>query len=350
MARLWGHDWTRTELLERVGRIEQIAGFRLSILENGPGRASRVLDVETGGGLAFRVLLDRGADIGACRIDGRPVAWISSVGEAHPANYRPAGEGWLRTFGGGLVTTCGLDAFGAASRDGPEEFGLHGQIGHATAEEVSYHGAWVGDDYELEIQATVRQTRVFGENLTLRRSIRTTLGSNRIEVTDDVTNAGFRDEPHMLLYHCNLGFPLLDDSATITVDADAPTPRDAAAEAGLLAWHRGEIPRAQFAEQVFLHTFRPTPDGASSATVVNDRAGLRLTLSVNAGTLPYLYQWKMMGRGTYVMGLEPANCRGIAGRAHAREVGELPTLEPQETRRYQLSFEVSHAAPHADGR
>lgn len=344
MARLWGRRWSRTEILERVGRIDQIAGVRLSVLEDGPARSTRVLDVETGGGLAFRVLLDRGADIGACRIDGKPVAWISPVGEAHPGLYRPSGDGWLRTFGGGLMTTCGLDAFGAASQDGSESFGLHGQIGHAAASEISYRGTWAGDEYELEIQATVRQARVFGENLVLHRTIRTSLGSTRIDVTDDVTNAGFREQPHMVLYHCNLGFPLVDENATVAIGAGRPIPRDAAAEAGRATWHRGELPQDGFAEQVFLHTLQPGRDGGTSATVANGRSGLRLALSVDGETLPFMYQWKMMGRGTYVLGIEPANCRGVEGRAQAREAGDLPTLAPQETRRYRLSFELRHAA------
>lgn len=348
MARLWNRDWTRAELLDRVGRIEQIAGIRASVLEDGTGRGSRVLDVETGAGVGFSVLLDRGADIGACRLDGRSMAWMSPVGDAHPAYYRPAGDGWLRTFGGGLLTTCGLDTFGAPSTDGKDTFGLHGPIGHVPAEEVSFGGSWVGDEYVLEIRTTVRQTRVFGENLVLRRALRTALGSTRIEVADEVTNAGFDEQPHMLLYHCNLGFPLVDENATLAVDANPPSPRDRIAEAGLKEWFRGENPRDAYREQVYLHQLRDPAGDEATATVTNHLSGLRLALTVDTSTLPVLYQWKMMGRGTYVMGLEPANCRGIEGRAAAKEAGQLAVLAPQETRRYGLSFEFSHEPRQAD--
>jgi hypothetical protein len=47
-----------------------------------------------------------------------------------------------------------------------------------------------------------------------------------------------------------------------------------------------------------------------------------------------------MGEGTYVLGLEPANCSGIAGRAAARKAGDLPYLAPGESRRYALEIEV----------
>ena len=350
MARLWGRDWTRAELLQRVGRIDQIAGFRASVLTDGPGRGSRVLDVDTGGGLAFRVLLDRGADIGACRIDGRPVAWISPVGDAHPTYYRPSDDGWLRTFGGGLMTTCGLDTFGAASTDGPASFGLHGSIDHVPAEEVAYRGRWDGDAFVLEVDAVVRQARVFGENIVLRRTMRTWLGSTRIDVDDEITNLAFHEQPHMVLYHCNLGFPFIDEGSTLRIDGEPPSPRDTVARDGLVAWHRGEAPQNTFAEQVFLHRLRAPNQRSAAATVANREAGLVLSLSVDASTLPFLYQWKMMGQGTYVMGLEPANCRGIEGRARTHDAGDLPVLAPQETRRYRLSFDLSHETADAHAR
>jgi hypothetical protein len=47
-----------------------------------------------------------------------------------------------------------------------------------------------------------------------------------------------------------------------------------------------------------------------------------------------------MGESAYVLGIEPANCGGIMGRAAARESGDLPTLEPGESRTYQIALEV----------
>ena len=43
--------------------------------------------------------------------------------------------------------------------------------------------------------------------------------------------------------------------------------------------------------------------------------------------LPHLVQWKMMGQGAYVVGLEPSNC-WVQGRAHDRASGMLQFLEP----------------------
>lgn len=341
MPRLWGRAWSREEILERVGREDQIATIRASAASEGLARGARFLDVETGGGLSFRILPDRGADIGACRYQGRPIAWIAPPGEVHPSFADPRGNGWLRTFGGGLMTTCGLDQFGPPGWDGEEELGLHGRAGNTPAERVAWSAAWNGDEYELEVTATVRQARVFGEHMVLRRVIRTAMGSSRIDIADEVTNLGFEPQPHMLLYHCNVGFPLLDEGSTLHVDSFSdPVPRDDVAADGQSSWSRMGRPEEGFSEQVFRHALRADGSGLSVATLSNSRDGLTLRLTVDTATLPYLYQWKMMARGTYVLGLEPANCPGIGGRSAAREEGVLPMLAPQETRRYALSFEV----------
>src|SRR5262249_46807198 len=158
---------------------------------------------------------DRALDISACSFKGMPLAWRSSVGDVHPAYYDPKGTGWLRSFPGGLLATCGLDQFGAPASDGGEDFGIHGRVGNLPARYVSYRAYWQGDEYEMEITGEVRQTRVFGENIVLRRRIATRLGSNQIQISDSVTNEGFSPQPHMILYHFNLGFPLLSPATQL---------------------------------------------------------------------------------------------------------------------------------------
>jgi hypothetical protein len=51
-------------------------------------------------------------------------------------------------------------------------------------------------------------------------------------------------------------------------------------------------------------------------------------------------EWKMMGEGLYVLGVEPSNCRVIGGRAMARQQDALPMLAAGESRRYSLDLEV----------
>ena len=52
----------------------------------------------------------------------------------------------------------------------------------------------------------------------------------------------------------------------------------------------------------------------------------------------------MMGQGTYVVGLEPANCRS-GGRSQERARGTLQSLQPGEQREFNLEIEVTKSIP-----
>jgi xylose isomerase len=77
------------------------------------------------------------------------------------------------------------------------------------------------------------------------------------------------------------------------------------------------------------------------AAVVNDGfgggEGLALYLRYPKAQLPWLYEWKMMGEGTYVVGVEPANSLGY-GRARERAEDRLPFLAPGASVRYELEI------------
>lgn len=88
----------------------------------------------------------------------------------------------------------------------------------------------------------MRETRVFGENFRLERRLRAYAGGKRLEVHDEVTNDAGTRRPHMILYHCNGGFPILGESAQLRVSHASVTPRDAEAERGFDVWDRGGAP------------------------------------------------------------------------------------------------------------
>ncbi len=209
MPTLFGRQWTPEQLRQLTGSMNQLAGIRAISYDDGRSAGVRAFNVWTGSGLTFDVLAGRSLDIGPCTFNGKSLTWNSPGGFAHGAFYEPEGLRWLRTFGGGLFVTCGLDQFASPSEENGEEFGLHGRVGNLPAEQVGYQTYWDGDDYRLEITGTVRQTRLFGENLVLRRRIRTALGSSSIRIEDEVTNEGWNRQPHMIMYHFNLGFPLI---------------------------------------------------------------------------------------------------------------------------------------------
>lgn len=228
MARLFGREWSKGDLVRRVGRMSALCGARLGQLDDGSERGVRVADVWTGSGFAFTVVLDRGMDVARADWQGRSLAWHSSTGVVTPAFFEPEGLGWLRTFYGGLVVTCGLTYAGAPCEDEAEALGLHGRFSHLPASGVAVEQGWQGDDYQVSVRGQVRETRVFGENICLTRSITARLGENRFFLHDAVENEGFDAAEHMILYHVNIGFPALDDGAELvspTLEATPATPR-----------------------------------------------------------------------------------------------------------------------------
>lgn len=344
MPDLFGRSYSRAQLEGRVGRLAQAGGIAPIELADGRGRGVRAFEVATGSGFAFTAIADRALDVAIATFDGIPLCWRSRNEIAAPEFYEPDGNGWLRTFFGGLFTTCGLTNFGPPGSDRWGTFGLHGRIDATPAENVRCETRWDGDACILELSGTIRQTRVFGEDLRLERRLRTTLGSNRLELHDTVTNDGGERVPHMILYHCNGGFPILDDDARLYVSRSATKPRDDEARRGLDVWDRGGPPTPNFAEQVFIHRPERCSDGRAAVVLANrtlrEGRGLALAIRFDPVQLPALFTWRMLGCGTYVMGIEPANCATIEGRVTAEKLGTLPFLEPGESRQYDLEFEA----------
>ncbi|MDZ7269611.1 MAG: aldose 1-epimerase family protein [candidate division KSB1 bacterium] len=330
MATLFDTTWTRAGLLAHVGDIRQLADVRLCELTDGPGRSVRLAEFKTGSGFSFTVLLDRGLDIHDAHYKGMALAWQSAGGITSPFLYEPEGLGWLRTFHGGWLNTCGLSNAGAPGSDELGAYGLHGRLSNLPAQLLGCGGRWLGDDYELWLEGCVRETAVFGCNLQLTRRLTTRLGESMLQIVDTIENLGDRPTPFMLLYHCNFGFPLLAAGSRVVINQKSVRPRDAVARAGFDSHLVIDPPQPGFAEQVFFHEAMAAADGMVTAAVINEALQLAGYVSYRQRELPELIEWKQMGAGTYVLGLEPANCL-VMGRAAERERGTLRQLAPGET-------------------
>jgi hypothetical protein len=335
--RLFGRDYEPEELRRLVGAESQLAGIRPVELGDGRARGTRAAEVYTGSGLRFLVLIDRGLDVGPAEDGGRPLAWVHPA-FASPALHEPSGIGWLRTFGGGLVTTCGLTHFGAPDDEGAEGYGLHGRASHLPAENVRVRQEWRGGDYVLEIEGETRESRLFGENLRLERRISTRLGATSLTVEDRVTNEGFQAAPLAVLYHCNFGFPVVSPDSELVVRDREVRPRDAEARAGLDTHRRLEAPRDGFAEQVFFHEPRADGHGYAAAAIVNRALAFGAFVRWRVAELPSLAQWKMMGPGEYVCGLEPATHEMAPTRRELRERGLPRELAPGDSTALRLEI------------
>jgi hypothetical protein len=283
---------------ERLGHIDQVA-----LATERPA-----IDVHVLRGIELRIHPRRGLDLGAAWFHGLPLAWIAPAGEGGAE----AG-GWRDAWGGGLVTTCGLDNVGAPS----EGIGLHGTYTFLPAREVV--------SKRSTSEALVRGIVDDPRGLRVERAIRTEVGTGRVELVDTTVNSAERPLEAPLLYHVNLGWPLWDTGARVETDAGDVRPRDE--DAAPHGWSGAPDP-ASAPERVWEHV------GATGAVVVNERLGLRVAIHSD---LPRLWQWVDPAPGVYALGIEPANC-SVLGRAHDRAEGRLPFLQPGEERTTRIAI------------
>jgi Domain of unknown function (DUF4432) len=344
MPDLHGRRLSRADLSRRVGRLEQTAGVRLVTVGDGVERGVRLLEFRTGTGFEFDIVVDRAFDIGRCEHSGRALSWLSATGFAGPWFYEPEGLGFLRNFGGGLLTTCGLDHALFMAEDTAEQyhyppkptetFGLHGRVSNRPARLAGYGQRWDGDECVLYAEGEVLQAAVFGEQLLLRRRVEAPVGRSRLTIRDEIVNVGHDRTPHMLLYHVNVGWPVVDEGARLLVPAAAVEPRG---DHPVEGYDVMTAPQAGYLEQVFEHELVAEEDGRVPVGLVNRELELGVYEIFRRDQLPHHFVWRMLGEGTYVVGIEPCTNRA-AGRLDARARGELIELEAGESRAYELEL------------
>jgi hypothetical protein len=337
MVQLFGQQFTRSDLLQRIGDISQIAGVRILRLEDGIEEGVRLIEVRTGTGFRYNVLPSRGMDVSFAEYRGIPLSWRSCTRDVSPAFYEPAGDGWHRLFYGGMVITCGLTNVGAPCVDQGEELGRHGRISATPAESVYADGQWEGDEYHLIVRGRMREAAFWDENLAMTRRIHSRLGASWFRIEDEVENHGFSPRPLMFLYHINIGFPLLSKESTVLIPSKKTMAMDPSLNAG--GFSELHDPRPDASSQVYYHDTASDPDGIVTAALINERLPLGLYVRYRKDQLKNLVQWKMLGQGDYVLGIEPANCH-VEGRAAERARGTLEFIAPGEKRQFYLELGV----------
>jgi hypothetical protein len=348
MVQLYGRAWTRAELTRYVADMAQLGGIRPVTYSDGPEAGVRALEFRTGAGLSFTVLAERAMDVGLAEIDGVPLSFLTGVGYAHPAYFSGHESDWLQTFPGGLFVTGGLDTYGQPTMDEGQAFGLHGRATSLAARGLAWDADWDGDEYVMRAKGRMKQVSFHGEHLQLTREITAKLGENRFVIHDVVENLAGRPEAHMILYHFNVGFPLLDDGSRLEVDVTRTDGLDDRAQKIVERARQVTGPEYGYQEEVVVHDVQPDEGGWATARMHNPAfrggQGLALTIRYRKDQLPYLWQWRNFRERAYVMGIEPGNA-DMRGRAYNRERGTLPVLQTGERREYTLEVTAAFG-PH----
>lgn len=331
---------------DKISNPAQLGGIETAVLDNGAGRGSRIAWINTGTGLRYKVVIDRAMDIADAFYNQYSLTWLSRLGITPPEHFSDKGTDWLHTFGGGLLVTCGLTHTGGPETDADGSRGLHGRISNLPAEIQSIiQPDPLAGKMDMSITGRTRETKIFGPDIELRRTISGELGKPVIRIHDEVVNRGNTSVHHMLLYHCNFGWPLVDEGTEIIWKGNWK-PRDEESKlifkegndfhkcAKVLDEHKGTGEAAAFID------IDADDKGTCTCGLYNEKTSLRLNLQFQKKQLPWLINWQHWGKGEYVTGLEPATHPPI-GQAEAKEEGTIIYLEPGESRSYDLKFEVS---------
>lgn len=319
-----GHNWS-------VRQLRLHGGLRDGV---------ELIEVNAGE-LSFSVLPTRGMGLWKGRYKDVELGWQGPVrGPVHPKFVNQAergGLGWLTGFDEWLCR-CGLNWNGPPGDDAGRLLTLHGRIANTPAHHVQLEY----DDQRIVVLGEVEEAGLFHARLELRTIYMVEVGSNIIHISDTITNRGGTPAEMQLLYHCNVGPPLLGAGSQVHVPIGELWPMTAHAADGLTNWNHYEGPKAGFVEQVYC--IRPLADAdGHSAAVLHDaecKCGMRMQFPV--ATLPCFTVWKNTAaiEDGYVTGLEPAT-NFPRFRAAERQAGRVRTLDPGASWSARWSMEFS---------
>lgn len=269
----------------KVSNLSQIAYVRRYTLTDGKEAGLKIVEVNNGK-LRFLLNESKALDIAQLWHEGTNISFVSKNGlTARETNF-------TNRFEGGMLYTCGLDSVG-----GRVGFELHGTHHNMPAKILRVECAEEG----ITVVAQIEETELFGKNLAFTRTVKTAIGSDSVTIEDTLENRSYRDEEYCLLYHVNLGYPMLDEGVSIQAEEEQVTPRTlwAKERIGDRSIFTADVPNEE-ERCYFIKHKTPT------VTVRNEKLGKTFALSYSQDTLPCFVQWCSAASGDYALGLEPS--------------------------------------------
>lgn len=315
-----------------IGNPLQVRGAEQYVLQNGKGDGMHFLNIRNGLGIEIWISLDRAGDVSRLNFKGDNMGYFAPCGYVAPQYYDSVGAGFLKSFTAGFFTTCGLTAVGSSCVDEGEELPLHGTISHIPAELNGIEET----QNELIVKLTIKDAVLFGRKLVMKRVYRFSYLNNSFEVSDTVINKADTQSPYMILYHCNMGYPLLSENSMIKIPNNKITARDSHAQKYIDTALEMEKPQSEYQECCYYYDVKENA-GNAKVGIFNSEISKGLIINYNKTTLPCFTEWKMMGKTDYVLGLEPGNCTPD-GRDILRKNGNLKFLLPNESATTTVKF------------
>ncbi len=297
----------------KINNLAQVASVRRYIYTDGREKGIEVIDCDNG---KIRFLLNESKALDIMQVfhEGQNVSFLSK--NAFTKREIP----FLNRFEGGMLYTCGLDVAGTVPGHD-----LHGTLHNTPAEIVS---AGIIND-EIVVEANITVSALFGEYLVVNRKITSKLGSDNLTLNDTIINMGYADAKYVILYHINVGYPMLDKDAKIKLDYNKIEPC-------------GDFAEENVGDARLITDCVPCQDetcyyyklNKPEVSLVNENLGKTFTVQYSQETLPCFLEWKSMASGDYALGLEP--CSSKIG-----ENIEYKILKPQEKANFMVNLKIS---------
>lgn len=341
MAKLYGKELTRKEILGFTGNISQVANISEVELQDGKARGMRAYQVKSPSGLTFDILPDKCLDIGSLSYKGININFQTKNGPVASTYAYPVGGEFDRYFAGGMIMTCGLKNTGGDFTDETGHYQpIHGRLAITPCESSGYKTYWDGDEYVLSAYGRVRDSQMEAHNLLLERRIETSLSSAKITIIDVISNQDLNPEDYLLLYHINFGWPFISADTVLKFPEETKPilARTEHAEEDRENMYTFEPISPDAVETVYFHHPVSDEEGKVSCRIENPALGIGVELCYNNKYLPVLTQWNSLKFGELALGVEPGNSY-INGMEQAKKDGMVATLEGLEEHKVTLSLE-----------
>lgn len=195
---------------------------------------------------------------------------------------------------------------------------------------------WVEEDGELVVRALICDETIFGRKIRLYREYRVSTKENAFLINDTIENTDEKILPFEILYHMNMGYPLLDEDSIVEVPAESVIPRDEHSAEDLDNCLKMIRPEHGYKERCYYHKF---VDANGKASIYQPKLGVGLEITFNTDELDAFVEWKMIGIRDYALGLECGNCYPD-GRDVMRKTGMLKFLQAGEKKTYQVKIRM----------
>ena len=298
----------------KISNFDQIASLRRYKFTEGTEEGIEVIECNNGR-IRFLLNVSKCLDIMQLYYEGMNVSFVSKNG------FTKREISFVKRFEGGMLYTCGLDSLGAR-----EGYDLHGSIHNTPAKIIKAKC----DKDGIRVEALIKDTSLFGSNLILKRCIFTLLESNDVEIIDEIVNLGYKSENYCLLYHVNLGYPMLSDGAIVEASIKNCESRNKWSEQNISSMFMisDAVPNQ---EEMCYFLKLNTP----SVSLINKKINKKFTITYSQNTLPCFIQWKSMASGDYALGLEPCT-------TFLDDRFEYKKIQPNESIKFEIKFTINN--------